>query len=151
MKVFTLVGLIGSGKSTWARKYAKEHPDTKIVSADAFRTMLNGEYEYDEDLDGIITRSMYDTAMNLLVNGYSVIMDCGNLAEAEDRRILWRHLLGTRTAVLFPQKETAWYVANRMKNPHRDVDWTALVEKEKAAFEPINPEDYDEVIEVKEF
>ena len=44
MRTFMLLSAIpGSGKSTWARKYAEEHPNTKIVSSDGLREELGGD------------------------------------------------------------------------------------------------------------
>ena len=41
MKTFILLSAIpGSGKSTWAKKYASEHPNTHIVSSDDLRAEL---------------------------------------------------------------------------------------------------------------
>ena len=41
MRTFMLLSAIpGSGKSTWAKKYAAEHPNTKIVSSDGLREEL---------------------------------------------------------------------------------------------------------------
>lgn len=37
-----LSAIPGSGKSTWARNYVKEHPNTKVVSSDALRQEFFG-------------------------------------------------------------------------------------------------------------
>jgi len=42
MKIYTLVGTIGSGKSTWAKNFIETHPSTRIVCADDFRKMFYG-------------------------------------------------------------------------------------------------------------
>ncbi len=42
-------GLPASGKSTWARQYAREHPDTVIVCRDNIRAMLLGGASIDAD------------------------------------------------------------------------------------------------------
>ena len=48
MQTFILIGASGSGKSTWAKKYAKTHPKTRIVSADDFFIQPgDGSYTFD--------------------------------------------------------------------------------------------------------
>ena len=43
MRTFILLSAIpGSGKSTWAKRYAEEHPNTHIVSSDGIRERLFG-------------------------------------------------------------------------------------------------------------
>jgi predicted kinase len=39
---FLLSALPGSGKSTWARRYQEQHPETKIISSDGIRMMFFG-------------------------------------------------------------------------------------------------------------
>lgn len=43
--MWVLVGLSGSGKSTIATQIANENPNTVIVSSDAIREELTGDYE----------------------------------------------------------------------------------------------------------
>lgn len=150
-KILITIGLLGSGKSTWARQFAKEHPDTKIVCPDGFRLMLNGEYKYLPELDDIITASVFDTANNLLKAGYSVIIDCGNLQESADRRAKWRQLQADKyIAVVFPCRQKEWHIKNRLEKPHWEgVDWGKIWENEKSALQPINEKEFDEVIKVE--
>ena len=43
MRTFLLVSALpGSGKSTWARQYQEQHPETKIISSDGIRMMFFG-------------------------------------------------------------------------------------------------------------
>lgn len=153
MTVYFLIGFLGSGKSTWAKKFVSEHLNTKIVSPDGFREMLNGGYKYIVELDDIITQSTFDTAKNLLSGGYDVIVDCGNLTDDPDRRGKWKLLPTDRfVAVLFPQRDVQWHVNNRLKKPHwEEVDWYKIAEGERRAFQPIEKKDFDEIIEVEEW
>ena len=50
MRTFMLLSAIpGSGKSTWAKKYAEEHPNTKIVSSDGLREELGGIHNFSHE------------------------------------------------------------------------------------------------------
>ena len=152
--LYLTIGFLGSGKSTWAKNFVEKHSDTKIVSADGFRTMLNGGYKYLVELDDIIDAFMIKTAAILLANGYDVIIDVGNLTK--ERRGTWMALSFDKlVAVLMPQKDKQWHLSNRLKKAHwheQDEEfWDKIAERERKAFEPINENHFDEVIQVKEF
>ena len=40
-----IAGVPGSGKSTWAKEYAKTHPNTLIVDTDEIRKSVTGSYQ----------------------------------------------------------------------------------------------------------
>jgi predicted kinase len=44
--LYILIGLPGSGKTTWAKNKAKDDLRTVIISRDGFRSMIKGEGEY---------------------------------------------------------------------------------------------------------
>ena len=156
MSTFYLtIGFCGSGKSTWSKNFIKDKPSVKIVSSDSFRTMLNGEYEYIEGMDNVITLSCLHTVMNLIAYGYDVIIDCGNLTTASDRRGLWQLLapsVDQYIAVVFPtDKPPQWYVNRRMQKPHWEkVDWLTIVKNEMKAYEPPTEEEFTAIWKVDE-
>ena len=43
-KLILMAGVAGSGKSTWSRAYAKEHPNTFVIDTDDTRKSLTGSY-----------------------------------------------------------------------------------------------------------
>jgi predicted kinase len=43
ISLFMLVGIPGSGKSTWAKAFLKEHPNYQLVSTDQIRAHLYGD------------------------------------------------------------------------------------------------------------
>ena len=148
--VYETIGLTGSGKSTWARYFIKDRPKIKIVSPDGFRSMLNGEYAYHVELDDVITQSTYDTAKNLLEAGYDVVIDCGNLTNASDRRGKWRQLPADKfIAVMMPMdKPVEWYVDRRKTNPHWPVNVEQIVMNEMKAYEPPKLGEFDKIIHI---
>ena len=161
--VYMTIGFTGSGKSTWAKNFVAEHPNTKIVSPDGFREMLNGEYKYLPELDDVITVSCFYAAQKLLFAGYDVIIDCGNLQNAPDRRVKWkqlnpydmtdyRHKPLRFVAVMMPMdKPVSWYIERRKQKPHWDkVDWRKIVEGEMKAYEPPYDGEFEEIIYIKE-
>jgi predicted kinase len=53
--VYITIGMIGSGKSTFAKKQAMLSP-TLIVAKDALREMLFGDYKFDEVIEPLISK-----------------------------------------------------------------------------------------------
>jgi predicted kinase len=149
-KVWILVGTIGCGKSSWAKQIASKNPKTKIVSADKFREMFNGQYVYEVELDHLITGAMWSLSHSLLLNGYDVIIDVCNMTR--ERRAPWLALPATRVAVLFPWKDKQWHIDNWNKNPKKDnADPGKIYDGNLKAFEPINEDDVDLIVNISEF
>lgn len=75
------IGNVGDGKSTWAKKYVKEHPGTVIVSKDNVREMLLGEYKYkyDKAYEPLVYETSYACAAFALASGFDVILDETNI------------------------------------------------------------------------
>lgn len=151
--VYLLVGLMGSGKSGWARRFAQRNPKVKIVSGDAFRTMLHGQYKYDEAMDDAITKMMAVAISELLTDGHDVVVDVGN--GTHERRSPWLTVAKShgarKVAVVFPQKDRDWHVRRRLMNRHGGTDPGAIYDAEIKAFEPIDEGDYDEVVRLQEW
>lgn len=47
--LYILIGIPGCGKSTWATRYAQEHPGCFVVSSDGIRREMCGTEEFDPD------------------------------------------------------------------------------------------------------
>lgn len=78
IKLIILQGAPASGKSTYARRLAKNNPTTHmIVSRDSLRTGM-GEY-WVPNREKIITHVEYEAIYNGLKRGFSVIVDATNL------------------------------------------------------------------------
>lgn len=52
--VILTIGIPGSGKSTWVKHYLQSHPLTRLVSTDAIRKELTGEYQCNPDQNEMI-------------------------------------------------------------------------------------------------
>jgi Predicted kinase len=44
--IYILSGVPGCGKSTWAKEFSKNHPNTKIIASDDIRYEVGGAYQY---------------------------------------------------------------------------------------------------------
>ncbi len=146
-KIYILVGLIGSGKTTWAKNFVEDNLDTKIVSADGFRTMFNGTYKHLEELDDVIDRCIVAACNSLIETGYNVILDMGNLTR--ERRETWTRISAKeRIAVIFPLRDKVWHVQNRLKNPHSDINYGNIFDIQIKAYQPVQETEFDKVIRV---
>ncbi|MBP5217219.1 MAG: ATP-binding protein [Bacilli bacterium] len=81
MKTLILLsGIPGSGKSTWAKTYLNEHPNTKIVSSDGIRVRLFGSRQAFND-ERLVWRTYLEDihAYAREGNDVTVIADSTNL------------------------------------------------------------------------
>lgn len=78
--LYVLSGFPGSGKSHWAKTYAKEHPETHIVSSDKIREAYFGSrqnMEHEKEVWNIFLQELHRFPEE--ENNCTVIADCTNL------------------------------------------------------------------------
>ena len=146
--IYILIGLPGSGKSTWAIKKVKNNDNIIIVSRDAIRTMFNGIYIYDSCKEAIVKETVRSVFSNLVSYGqYDIIIDETNLSEA--CRKYWTDSAANSennfisgsifvTYVYFEEKNNN--LERRMKDPKdqsKEV-WNDVIENMKKIFEEIS-------------
>lgn len=73
--VIFMIGVPCSGKSTVAKDIASKNPLFKIVSRDAIRTMLYGEYKMISEDEKMISNIQDKIVKEILKSGRSVILD----------------------------------------------------------------------------
>lgn len=82
-----LVGLSGSGKSTIATQLAKDNHNTVIVSSDAIREELTGNYE-DQEHNEEVFKIFHNRIRKNLENKKNVIADATNITMKSRRAIM---------------------------------------------------------------
>ena len=82
-----LVGIPGSGKTTYAEKYIKEHPNTIHLSSDLIRKELWGSEATQGDNNEVFSL-MQSRAIEALNNGQSVIYDATNITRKDRSYII---------------------------------------------------------------
>jgi predicted kinase len=82
-----LVGIPGSGKTTYAECYMKRYESTKHISSDAIRKELYGDENCQEDHNKVFT-IMRDRTLEALRNGYDVLYDATNVSRKNRKSIL---------------------------------------------------------------
>ena len=79
-------GLPGSGKSTTARQYLADHPDTKRINKDDLRRMLDNDL-WSRENEKFVLHRRDDIIRRSLEDGYNVIVDDTNLAPKHEARL----------------------------------------------------------------
>ena len=76
-KVILMKGLVASGKSSYSKKYIKDHPNTFRVNKDDLRAMLSNGV-FNKKLEKVTVASSRCIAGIALQNGMDVIIDDTN-------------------------------------------------------------------------
>lgn len=70
-----MIGLPGSGKSTWAKQYAAKHENTIIISQDAIRNMIKNNYVFDLKYEPFVKEVVDVSLKSAIERGYDIIID----------------------------------------------------------------------------
>ena len=151
MRTFILLSAIpGSGKSTWARTYAEEHPNTFIVASDELRCKIAGSpqaFDHEEEV--------WDAFLNE-INGYAdQYEDCTVIADATNLRNQFREFYCKSTPkfdkhilVVFQIPFEICLKQNRMRTRSRIVPDLAMIQMFRTFEKPSEAvmDMYDEVL-----
>ena len=85
--LIVLVGIPGSGKTTYAEKYIKEHPNAIHLSSDLIRKELWGDEATQGDNNKVFSL-MQSRAIDALNNGQSVVYDATNITRKDRSYII---------------------------------------------------------------
>lgn len=77
-RLILLVGIPGSGKTTYAKEYIEKEPNTIHLSSDAIRKELYGD-ETIQDNPGAVFALMHQRAVEALNEGHDVVYDATNV------------------------------------------------------------------------
>ncbi len=157
-KLLLPIGLIGSGKSTWARQFIKENSSTKIVGGDEIRFMLHGgEYVHDESLEPVVLAILLRATITLLGEGYDVILDECYCSLSRDMR-QWMRQSFTQAeliAVVFPERDMQDHIDDKILKGLRGKTvnyWKRVFCEMKEVYEPFHLAEepyFNRVIEVQ--
>lgn len=81
MKVYIMIGLIGSGKSAWARLTAGCDFNTIRVGIDDIRDMIKDRYTFDFQLEPLVRKMGTAMIVQVLLEGKNVVVDDCHLTE----------------------------------------------------------------------
>ena len=142
--LYIMCGLSGSGKSTIATQIANENPSTVIVSSDAIREELTGNYE-DQEHNEKVFKIFHDRIRKNLENKKNVIADATNLTMKSRRAIMMKvnGLNVRKVCVIIPKP----FEQCKEDNLHREHPVPEFVlDKQIRKFQiPFMEEDYAEI------
>jgi len=155
MKIYILCGLIGSGKSTWAKEKAKDE-NTIIINRDALRFMIKGgKYTYHKNYESMI-KDMASQCLNAAIyHGFDIIIDETNLTK--DKRKYWVNLidkliaetLGTKkyTKIVVHFTESEYNLKYRMQDPKGlfEQEWALVLNGMKETYETPSADELKEL------
>jgi len=145
LQIYILIGLPGSGKSTWSKNtLTQSDNDTVIVSSDCIREMLHGKYLYDKKFEPLVVQSTFDTIKLAINSKYNVIIDEALLSLDVTRRMMLVNLIKSyddtvkiRFVSFKPDMVTS--VERRMKE-HRGISkerWQKIYEDLFTSYESV--------------
>lgn len=167
MKVYLTIGLPGSGKSTWSRKFASENKEVVIVNRDAYRSMIKGgEYTFDFRFEPFIKQATNKAIEMALEHGLDVIVDETHIKSARRNEIVevirdYEKNYGLITKD-FGETEIVymWFTEDKRNIEYRmresrgyDVSkWAQVINGMKKNFEPPTDEEgYNKLVKVNPF
>jgi len=149
-----LMGNIGSGKSTFSRKYQKK--GYVITAKDQLRYAIGGgRYVFNYDYEPVIHKVdlyLFKRFIDLNVN---VLVDETNVSKANRKRyITYAKKRGYKITVIeLPRFSVSESVTRRMTNPHEQDDWNlwnqVWTSFDKRYEAPNKNEGIDKIIKVK--
>lgn len=118
VKLTMLIGIQGSGKSTWSEEHIKKVDNTIIISTDKIRKELFGE------INGEVEKTMNEVVKRVktnLENGINVIYDATNLNSKKRKNFLknFSKIEGLRKeAIFFPEELYVCLDRNHRRQSH---------------------------------
>lgn len=152
-EIIILIGNIGSGKSTYSKKYQEK--GYVIIARDQLRYGIgNGTYVFNRNYEPIIWSTehyMFKYFLNLGVN--LVIDEISINQKMRERYIPYAKSLGYKIiAIEMPNFNKKDAIKRRMTNPHNQYDsklWEQIWTKFNALYEaPTKEEGFDKIIKV---
>ncbi len=141
-----LVGVPGSGKTTWANKNHKENE--VVLSSDLIRKELFND-ETNQENNKLVFTTLYNRARELLKSGKSVIIDATNVTIKDRSRALnnFKNFAVSKVAIVF---KTATDICKfRDKNRTRTVGEEVIDKFTEKFINPTKEEGFDEIIYIE--
>jgi len=141
--VYLMIGIIGSGKSSWAKDKAKNNDNTVIINRDSLRHMIKGEeYVFDEKYERMIRYSAFSCLRHAIEAKFDVIIDESNISM--EKRMVWLDVIERSITPNTVKVTYVWCTEIernldlRMQSPrgYSKKSWKEVCDKMIESFEP---------------
>ena len=142
-KLILMVGLPGSGKTTFANTMFDK--DIIVLSSDGIRKELYGS-ESDQNHNDIVFKTLYDRAIDGLLNNKTIVIDSTNSIKENRKRALsnFSNMNISRTAIVINTDIETCLKQNSKRK--RVVEESVIKEFADAFSFPTKDEGFDEII-----
>ena len=141
--VYTMVGIPGSGKTTWAMNFLEENPNCVYISSDQIRKTMYGS----EDVLGD-ARAVFGEAdrqlREAISQGKNVVYDATNISKRARKEILQYN--AKHIAICMDTPRDVCLKFNKLR--HRKVPEEVIYSMDRHFVEPTESEGYSEIIHV---
>lgn len=149
-QLICLAGLPGSGKTTWALEFLKNHPNFLYISPDVYYERINGD-DRDRSHPFEIWMAMFRDIHTAEMNGRDVLVDSDNLTYAQRNQwIEWFPNFDTHLLLFI--EEDFNVCMDRVNKRRRTIPEVTMREKMYKWENPLEAGDcteWDRVIEIK--
>ena len=83
MKAYILIGMVGSGKSAWARMTAGTDFNVIRIGVDDIRSMIKDRYTFDLQLESLVNAMKMAMIKEVIATGKDVVIDDCHLTKKE--------------------------------------------------------------------
>lgn len=142
------IGVQGSGKSTWAKKFAFENPDVLYLSTDKLRAEL-GYGEADQTVNSLIYGKMKQKMESALRKGQSVLLDATFIRKSwrKDNVKIGRKFGAKLVAHVFKASRDTLIKRIQQRTASGGLNVPVeIIDKYIAQFEPPDRTEFDEII-----
>jgi len=155
--IWVMIGLVGSGKSTWARKQVHKNLlyPTCIICRDALRLMTKGSYEYEKQNENLVRHMKRACIKSALSLNYNLIIDeCHINVDARKKTLqdIWEACQGAYSII--PRIRYVWCTESEKNLERRSNDlrgftkeyWEGVIKGMAASFQlPSLEEGFDKL------
>lgn len=156
MKAYILIGMVGSGKSSWARMTAGTDFNTIRVSGDDIRNMIKDRYTFDFQLEPLVDKIKIAMIREVLVAGKDIVIDDCNLTFA-GRDKLCKNLVdiakdGIEITYVWMNCSDDIALERRLTNlkGRTEFEWREVIKKHRSMFESPEKDENMYVIDIIE-
>lgn len=154
-KIFITVGLPGSGKTTWSKKYIKKYPKTLLISCDDLRQCLHaGKYIFDPKLENLIEKTTNYIICESVTLGKDIIIDETNLTTTRRQSLIKiiKKSAKQKYQIIAVNIKCKDNLKRRLKESrgYSKKHWEKIIKNMKKNYNPItNNEGFNKIIEIE--